>query len=67
MQANGTVKHPKPGAMAAIKEKGKQTTGDLLLQGTDLKSSRQQSPTLGTRGRARLRRYTTWLDASTAR
>ena len=37
VQANGTVKHPKPGAMAAIKEKGKQTTGDLLLQGTDLK------------------------------
>ena len=32
VQANGTIKHPKPGAMAAIKEKGKQKTGDLLLQ-----------------------------------
>ena len=37
MQANGTIKHPKPGAMAAIKDKGKQKTGDLLLQRTDLK------------------------------
>ena len=37
MQANGTIKNPKPGAMAAIKDKGKQKTGDLLLQRTDLK------------------------------
>ena len=37
VQANGTIKHPKPGEKAASKEKGKQTTGDLLLKGTDLK------------------------------
>jgi len=37
VQANGTIKHPKPGALAEIKEQGKQTTGDLLLKGTDLK------------------------------
>ena len=37
VQANGTIKHPKPGALAAIKEQGKQKTGELLLQGTDLK------------------------------
>ena len=37
VQANGTIKHPKPGEKAASTEQGKQTTGDLLLKGTDLK------------------------------
>ena len=37
VQANGTIKHPKPGKIAANKEQGKKETGELLLKGTDLK------------------------------
>ena len=37
VQANGKVKHPKPGEKAATTEQGKKKTGDSLLEGTDLK------------------------------
>ena len=50
VQANGTIKHPKPGALTAIKEQGKLKTGELLLQGTDLKYIQAAVTDLGHQG-----------------
>ena len=53
--------------MAAIKEQGKQKTGELLLQGTDLKYIPAAATDLGHQGEGMVKTLHTWLDASTAR